>query len=104
VFQGTLEADGAKPAYRFVRDELQRTPTLLGLDKLLEAQMLEAPIERRRELELIKQLVHQHTRELAMYRCDNCGFRARQFYWHCPACAQWETYSPRRTEEKGLPA
>ncbi|MBI3918898.1 MAG: lipopolysaccharide assembly protein LapB [Betaproteobacteria bacterium] len=104
VFQGTLEMDGAEPAYRFVRDELQRTPTLLGLDKLLEAQMLEAPIERRRELELIKQLVYQHTRELAMYRCDNCGFRARQFYWHCPACAQWETYSPRRTEEKGLPA
>ncbi|HET9662982.1 MAG TPA: lipopolysaccharide assembly protein LapB, partial [Burkholderiales bacterium] len=46
--------------------------------------------------------VHQHTRGLAMYKCDNCGFRARQFYWHCPACAAWETYSPRRTEEKGL--
>ena len=104
VFQGTLEANGAEQAYRFVRDELRRTPTLLGLDKLLEAQLLETPIERRRDLELIKQLVHQHTRELAMYRCDNCGFRARQFYWHCPACAAWETYSPRRTEEKALPA
>jgi lipopolysaccharide biosynthesis regulator YciM len=104
VFKATLEVAGAEPAYRFVRGELQRNPTLLGLDKLLEAQMLEAPVERRHELELIKQLVHQHTRELAMYRCDNCGFRARQFYWHCPACAAWETYSPRRTEEKGLPA
>ena len=67
-------------------------PTLLGLDKLLEAQMLEAPLERRRDLELVKELVNQHTRSLAMYKCDNCGFRARQFYWHCPACAAWETY------------
>jgi lipopolysaccharide biosynthesis regulator YciM len=104
VFQGTLEKSGAETAYRLVRDELRRNPTLLGLDKLLEAQLLEAPIERRRDLELIKELVHQHTRGLAMYKCDNCGFRARQFYWHCPACAAWETYSPRRTEEKGLPA
>jgi lipopolysaccharide biosynthesis regulator YciM len=104
VFQGTLEASGTEAAYRLVRDELRRTPTLLGLDKLLEAQLLEAPIERRHDLELIKQLVHQHTRELAMYKCDNCGFRARQYYWHCPACAAWETYSPRRTEEKALPA
>ena len=104
VFQGTLEQYGAEPAYHLVRDELRRNPTLLGLDKLLEAQLLEAPIERRRDLELIKDLVHQHTRGLAMYKCDNCGFRARQFYWHCPACLAWETYAPRRTEEKGLPA
>ena len=103
VFQGTLEQHGAEPAYHLVRDELRRNPTLLGLDKLLEAQLLDAPIERRRDLELIKDLVHQHTRGLAMYKCDNCGFRARQFYWHCPACAAWETYAPRRTEEKGLP-
>jgi lipopolysaccharide biosynthesis regulator YciM len=104
VFQGTLEEQGAEPAYALARDELRRTPTLLGVDKLLEAQLIDAPVERRHDLELIKNLVHQHTRGLAMYKCDNCGFRARQFYWHCPACAAWETYSPRRTEEKTLPA
>jgi lipopolysaccharide biosynthesis regulator YciM len=104
VFQATLEQHGAEPAYRLVRDELRRTPTLLGLDKLLEAQLIEAPVERRRDLELIRQLVNQHTQGLAMYKCDNCGFRARQYYWHCPACAAWETYSPRRTEEKTVPA
>jgi lipopolysaccharide assembly protein B len=104
AFQGTVEVEGTEQAYRLVRDELRRNPTLLGLDKLLEAQLLEAPIERRRDLELIKELVHSHTRGLAMYKCDNCGFRARQFYWHCPACAGWETYSPRRTEEKELAA
>ena len=104
VFQATFERQGPEPAYRLVRDELRRTPTLLGLDKLLEAQLLDAPIERRRDLELIKGLVNQHTQNLAMYKCDTCGFRARQYYWHCPACASWETYSPRRTEEKAVPA
>jgi lipopolysaccharide biosynthesis regulator YciM len=104
VFQATLERQGPEPAYRLARDELRRTPTLLGLDKLLEAQLLEAPIDRRRDLELIRGLVNQHTQGLALYKCDNCGFRARQYYWHCPACGSWETYSPRRTEEKGVPA
>lgn len=102
VFDGMLESQGPEAAYALVRDELRRSPTLLGLDKLLEAQLLDAPAERRPDLELTKALVHQHTRGLAMYKCDNCGFRARQFYWHCPACASWETYSPRRTEEKGM--
>lgn len=102
VFQAILEKEGAKPAYHVVRDELRRNPTLLGLDKLLEAQLVEAPLERRNDLELIKNLVHHHTRSLAMYRCDHCGFRARQFYWHCPACGHWETYPPRRTEEREL--
>lgn len=104
VYQGTLAASGPQAAYRLVRDEVRRTPTLLGLDKLLEAQLMDVPAERRTDLELIKQLIHQHTRSLAMYKCEHCGFRARQFYWHCPACGEWETYAPRRTEEKGIPA
>ncbi len=104
VFTCILEQQGAEPAYQLVRDEMRRSPMLLGLDKLLEAQLLDAPVQRRQDLELVKNLVHQHTRTLAMYKCDNCGFRARQYYWHCPACGEWETYSPRRAEEKGLPA
>ena len=104
VFDGVLTLEGGQAAYALVRDELRRSPTLLGLDKLLEAQLIEAPAEKRLDLEMTRNLVHQHSRGLAMYKCDHCGFRARQFYWHCPACASWETYSPRRTEEKGIPA
>ena len=100
VFQAVLERDGPARANDLVREELRRAPTLLGLDKLLEAQLLEAPVERRNDLELIRNLVHQHTRSLALYRCDSCGFKARQFYWHCPACHGWETYPPRRSEER----
>jgi lipopolysaccharide biosynthesis regulator YciM len=104
VFQAVLERDGPAIANDLVREELRRAPTLLGLDKLLEAQLLEAPVERRNDLELIRNLVHQHTRSLALYRCDTCGFKARQFYWHCPACHGWETYPPRRNEEREMAA
>jgi lipopolysaccharide biosynthesis regulator YciM len=103
VFQQTLEAKGPETAYRLVRDELRRNPTLLGLDRLLEAQIIgTTQPERRRDLELVRNLVHGHTRRLARYRCEHCGFRARQFHWHCPGCGGWETYPPRRTEEFDL--
>ena len=102
VFQSTLEHHDAQTAYYLVKEELRRNPTLLGLDKLLEAQILLAPAERRHDLELVKNLVHGHTRRLARYRCDNCGFKARQFHWRCPACSGWETYPPKRTEEFDL--
>jgi len=99
AFQSTLDAEGPEAAYKLVKDELRRNQTLLGLDKLLEAQLLVAPVERRTDLELVRNLIHSHTRRLARYRCDNCGFKARQFYWHCPACGGWETYPPKRSEE-----
>ncbi len=102
VFQLVLESDGPDGAYLMVRDELKRNPTLLGLDKLIEARSLVSPPEMRPDLELSKSIVQGYTRRLARYRCDNCGFKARQFYWRCPACGGWETYSPKRTEEFDL--
>ena len=103
VFQHTLEAKGHEEAYRLVREELRRNPTLLGLDRLLEAQIIAAGSpDRRRDLELMRNLVHGHTQRLARYRCETCGFKARQFHWRCPACGGWETYPPRRTEEFDL--
>ena len=98
LFQLTLDIEGAEAATQLIKDELKRNPTLLGLDKLLEAQLMSAPPERRHDLELVKGLVHQHTRRLGMYKCERCGFRARQYYWRCPGCGNWETYPPKRTE------
>lgn len=102
VFQAELQARGPESAYVLVRDELRRNPTLLGLDKLLEAQIRLAPQEKRADLELVKNLIHNHTRRVARYRCDDCGFKARQFHWRCPACGGWETFPPKRTEEFDL--
>ncbi len=102
LFHWEMEKAGPRAAYGLVREELRRNPTLLGLDKLLEAAVLAAPAEQRGDIELVKQLIHGHTRRVARYRCDACGFKARQFHWRCPACGGWETYPPRRTEEFDL--
>jgi len=28
------------------------------------------------------------------YRCLECGFSGRNFYWHCPACHAWDSFEP----------
>jgi lipopolysaccharide biosynthesis regulator YciM len=99
VLKAVLELDGVEAANQLVSDELRRTPTLLGLDKLLDARLMDAPPGVRPELSLVKNLVHGYAQKLARYQCSHCGFKARQFYWQCPGCSRWETYSPRRTEE-----
>ena len=99
VFKAVIEQGGVAAAKELVVEELRRNPTLMGLDKLLEARMMDAPVEIWEELSMVKNLVHGYTQKVARYQCSHCGFKARKFYWQCPGCSRWETYPPRRTEE-----
>ncbi len=99
LFKATLASDGPQAAYQLVKGELVNHPTLVGLDRLLEAQVLAAPDDKKQELEMLSALVHAHASRLAVYLCKSCGFKAKQFYWHCPACGGWDTFPPRRTAE-----
>ena len=103
VYQTTAEIEGDDAAYRLVRDEVRRNPTLVGLDRLIDAELARASADRRQDLQLMKNLVHSHAQALAVYLCENCGFKARQFFWQCPACGGWETFPPRRTAELDSP-
>jgi lipopolysaccharide assembly protein B len=102
IFKWEMEKQGPEVAYALVRDELKRNPTMLGLEKLLEAAIYTVDSDRKGDIELVKGLIHGHTRRVARYCCKECGFKARQFYWRCPACGGWETYPPKRTEEFDL--
>jgi lipopolysaccharide biosynthesis regulator YciM len=102
AFQAVLEAEGPEAARRLGHDELRRNPTLQALERILEARLYEVEPFARPDLEAIKNLVHQHALRLAFFQCDGCGFKARQFFWRCPACGGWETMPPRRLEERQM--
>ena len=122
VFRELRSQQGVEAAWTFARESLQRHPSLLGLDRLLEAELsppkdraataadatpsstatVEAPqpgVLAGPDLELLRRLIHRHTQRLDRYECRQCGFQARRFYWQCPGCNAWETYQPRRLEE-----
>jgi lipopolysaccharide biosynthesis regulator YciM len=60
LFQSTLAERGTEAAYQLVRDELQRAPSLPGLERLLEFSLLEAT-RNGHDLRAARNLVHQPT-------------------------------------------
>jgi lipopolysaccharide biosynthesis regulator YciM len=95
---------GAAAAEAVIAKETQRHPSLLGFERLLEARLAtgQQDGEQHGELQLLTSLLKNHTQKLARYRCDKCGFRAREYHWHCPGCSSWDSYPPRRLEELDL--
>lgn len=96
AYERILATEGLSAAYDFARKELQRHPTVPGLSKVLDAHMLIAPDAEKPELEIIVRLLRDNTREQTMYYCTHCGFKGRQYFWHCPACNEWEVFLPVR--------
>lgn len=113
IFQAQCATQGVDEAWHFARAVLERQPSLLGLDRLLQAQLQgdgtqhdgDSPEPGRRawisddDATLVRSLISRHTQRLGRYACRACGFRAKRFYWQCPGCNAWETYSPKRLEE-----
>ncbi|MCW0209775.1 lipopolysaccharide assembly protein LapB [Achromobacter veterisilvae] len=105
LFRELRVQQGAALAWAFARTALRSHPSLLGLDRLLEAELANSegstdhgPVPGA-DLTLLRSLIHKHTQRLDRYACRSCGFQARRFYWQCPGCNAWETYAPRRLEE-----
>lgn len=108
VFRELRVQQGSAIAWTFARGALRSHPSLLGLDRLLEAELAspdaggaeheQGPVPGA-DLTLLRSLIHKHTQRLDRYACRSCGFQARRFYWQCPGCNAWETYAPRRLEE-----
>jgi lipopolysaccharide biosynthesis regulator YciM len=112
VFRELRLQQGYKPAWSFARQALRVRPSLLGLDRLIEAELasreqggaaantaLLTNVTDSADLVLLRSLIHKHTQRLDRYACRVCGFEARHYYWQCPGCNSWETYQPRRLEE-----
>ncbi len=94
------ETQGAEVATQLAREELRRNPTLRTLDRLLEAQLVNASVEDRELLQVEKSLVQSHSQRLMRYQCSSCGFKAQQFFWRCPACGRWDSFDAERRESE----
>lgn len=91
--------NGAEAAQAWAEQQLRKTPSLLGLEKLLAIRAQSIPNEQHGDMDLIQKMIQAQARRLSRYVCSHCGFKARQYYWQCAGCNRWDTYSPKRSEE-----
>ncbi|NOT17746.1 MAG: lipopolysaccharide assembly protein LapB [Sulfuriferula sp.] len=94
AFNATLNVLGADAAAQLARTVLQTQPSLRGLDKLLEAELLVAPTDALPDLQMKKSIVQRYSQQQSLYQCAHCGFKARNYFWHCPACNHWDSFPP----------
>jgi lipopolysaccharide biosynthesis regulator YciM len=98
VYQKVVTYEGEAAAVAFVREAVHARPSLAGVYRLIEAQINELGPDGRLDAEVIRGVVVKHAQRLTVHRCKCCNFRSRAFFWHCPACNEWESFTPNRSE------
>jgi lipopolysaccharide biosynthesis regulator YciM len=97
VYEITLAEQGAESAAILAREELNKKPSLQTLDQLLRARMLYEKHDQQ-DTNLTQQAVRAAIGNRNAFVCDQCGFRAKNFHWQCPACNAWEAIDPEPDE------
>lgn len=100
VFKSLRKQKDHDTAWEFARSALRINPSLLGLDRVLEAELSDTSSHSPdSDFSLLRVIIGKHTQRLDRFSCNTCGFEARNYYWQCPGCNGWETYAPLRLEE-----
>jgi len=90
LYETVLKNEGPNQAENIARKELIQRPSLSALDQLFQAQAI-GKTNKIDNIELIQQTIKNTIGDRRFYMCNQCGFKARQFHWQCPACNAWES-------------
>lgn len=87
--------DGLEAAQNFMAAQLDKFPSLLGFQHLINYFLENAEPGRAREsLLILRNMVAEQLRTKPRYRCQKCGFTANALYWQCPSCRSWSSIKP----------
>lgn len=86
---------GEQAAEELLMDELQRKPSVLGLERLIDLKLSHIDDAQTRGWMLgLKSLSRQLLEDRPRYQCNHCGFQARHVHWQCPGCKEWNSVRP----------
>ncbi len=88
------ETQAAQTAVELVRQK----PDLGGVYRLLGLQISGMNPTWKADADMMRAVIGRQMQKAVMYRCRNCHFKSQVFFWHCPACNKWETFTPNRIE------
>lgn len=98
IYDKALHLYGEKQAAELTSDLVRANPSLDGVYRLLGLQISNLPATWRSDADMMRSVVGRYVRKANMYRCHHCHFKSQVFFWHCPACNKWETFTPNRIE------
>ncbi|KLT72659.1 tetratricopeptide repeat family protein [Neisseria arctica] len=98
IYEKSLLLHGEAAAAQTAIDLVRQKPDLQGVYRLLGLQISEMDPTWKADADMMRAVVGRQLQKAVMYRCRNCHFKSQVFFWHCPACNKWETFTPNRIE------
>ncbi len=98
IYDKSLLLNGEAAANQTAADLVRKKPDLNGVYRLLGLQLSGLPPEWKADADMMRAIIGRQLQKAVMYRCRNCHFKSQVFFWHCPACNKWETFTPNRIE------
>ncbi|MGF6148119.1 tetratricopeptide repeat protein [Kingella potus] len=98
VYEKSLLLYGEQKANETIAELVRTKPDLNGVYRLLGVQIAGLSPVLKADADMMRAVVGQHLQKSRVYRCRNCHFKSQAFFWHCPACNKWETFTPNRIE------
>ncbi len=88
------EAEGEETAEKFVTEFLKHTPSVFGIERLIDLNLERVKNEVKDKLLVLKNVTGDVLKNKPMYQCHHCGFNGRTLHWQCPGCKCWNTVKP----------
>ncbi len=98
IYEKSLLLHGEVAANQIIGELVRAKPDLNGVYRLLGVQISGMSPERKADADMIRGVVDRQIQKSVMYRCRYCHFKSKVFFWHCPACNKWETFTPNKIE------
>jgi lipopolysaccharide biosynthesis regulator YciM len=89
-----MNSRGESASLEFLTSQLRRTPSLKGLNALMNIQLSYPSEQSLTSISLLKEVTDQMLEVKPVYQCDACGFSGKEMHWHCPGCHGWGTVAP----------
>lgn len=98
IYDKSLLLYGEHEAALTAAELVRAKPDLAGVYRLLGLQIATLDPTWRADADMMRAVIGRQMQKSVMYRCRHCHFKSQVYFWHCPACNKWETFTPNRIE------
>ena len=98
IYEKALLLKGESEAAQLAVELVRQKPDLNGVYRLLGLKISDMNPAWKADADMMRSVIGRQLQRSVMYRCRNCHFKSQVFFWHCPACNKWETFTPNKIE------
>lgn len=98
IYEKSLLIHGETIANQTAIDLIRNKPDLNGVYRLLGLQISDLNPLWKSDADMMRGILARQLQKSRTYRCRHCHFKSQVYFWHCPACNKWETFTPNKIE------